>query len=245
MKLLPLVILPMALIVTGAVVANAQVALPLVVNGIDAMPQGGEDGHGIMNDAVMALLKRAGLTGTMQFLPWKRAQRETITGKNVLITGLSRTPEREASYTWLVPVFRIDRAFLSLDTPITNFEDAKTSLRRIAVTSGTAQYDILLREGFSTTQLSVINIEQQKVIPALLLTGRAEAWFAATSEVRYVLRNHPDAFRFITGPVIGESTDQYIACSRDCDPGLVAKLKAAGEEMQADGSFRAILELYQ
>lgn len=225
--------------------ARAEVVSPIIVNGINAMPQGDTEGRGIMNEAVMAALKRAGLTGTMRFRPWKRAQEETIHGKDILITALSRTPERESKFTWLFPVFNNERTFVTVGPTYTGFEAAKSALEQVAVTAGTAQLDILLARGFARSQIRVIQIENQIVIPTMLLENRADAWFVAVSEARYFLRGLPDAAKFVIGPPVGEPTEQYVACSKNCDPDLVARMRVAGEAMRADGTFDEILHRYQ
>lgn len=218
---------------------------PIVVNGIDAMPQGAADGRGIMNEAVSAALERVGLRGELRFLPWKRAQMETAQGKDILITGLSRTRERESKFTWLFPVFSNERAFTTLGETYSDFAAARASLTRIAVTSGSAQYDILMREGFSPAQIRLVQIEHQEVVPTMLLDGRVDAWFSAINEARYFLKGELAVSEFVVGPPVGVATDQYVACSRNCDPELAAKLRKAGEEMRTDGTLDAILRRCQ
>lgn len=245
MKSFRKIILSAFLAVIGPAVGYAESPSPIIVNGIDAMPQGGLDGRGIMNDAVMEALKRAGLTGKMQFLPWKRAQQDTIKGKDIIITGLSRTEERESKYTWLFSVFNNERTFVTVGAQYKSFEEAKASAKHIVVTNGSAQYDILLKEGFSPSQLGSVQIERQKNILTMLLSRHTDAWFCAISEAKYYLKDEAEASKFVIGPPVGSSTEQYVACSKDCDPDLVARMKKAGEEMKADGTIAAILQRYQ
>jgi polar amino acid transport system substrate-binding protein len=226
-------------------VASAQTA-PLTVYCIDAPPQGSAaDGHGIMADAAMEALKRAGLTGKLEFVPWGRAQADVQAGKDLLITALARIPEREPKYTWLFPVFTLGRGFATTGKTISSFAEAKANLKQIAVAIGSSQHEMLIREGFSPDQLIVQTIEKQSVIPKMLLLGRADAWFSTIPEIKYGLKGNPDASKFVIGPQVGETTQQYLACSKDCSPELVAKLKKAGEEMKADGTMDAIVARYQ
>jgi polar amino acid transport system substrate-binding protein len=226
--------------------SNAQSPSPITVMGIDALPQGrASDGRGIMTDVVMEALKRAGLSGKLEFPPWKRAQEQVIAGKDILITALSRTPEREEKYTWIFPVFKYDRSFTTLGKIYNSFAEARESIKRVAVTIGSAQHDILLREGFLPSQIYAISIERQNIIPTMLLKDRVDAWFAVTVEAKYAIKGEAEASRFVVGPPIGTSTEQFVACSKDCNAELVAKLRKAGEEMTADGTIAEIVKRYQ
>ncbi len=168
-----------------------------------------------------------------------------MNGKDILITALSRTPEREDKYTWIFPVFKYERSFVTLKQRYDSFETAKSLIKQVAVTGGSAQYDILAREGFSPAQLQIIPLERQRIIPTLLLNGRVDAWFAVTAEAKFALKNLAEASRFVVGPPVGDFTLQYVACSKDCSPELVAKLKKAGKQMEAEGTLDAIIRRYQ
>jgi polar amino acid transport system substrate-binding protein len=226
-------------------IASAQTA-PLRVLALDAPPQASStDGRGIMTDAVMEALKRAGLSGKIEFIPWKRAQEEVQAGKDLLITCLSRNAEREDKYTWLIPVFTLDRAFASTGKQVANFAEAKTAFKHIAVGLGSAPFDQLTHEGFSADQLSTIANEKQDKIPSMLLAGNVDAWFSSVAEIKYALKGQADAGKVVVGPTIGTGSVQFVACSKNCNADLVAKLKKAGEEMIADGTMKAIVAKYQ
>lgn len=225
---------------------QSEVPPRVIIRAIDAMPQGrASDGRGIMTDAAMEAARRAGLDGVLEFIPWKRAQQEVTGGRNQLITALARTPEREDKYTWIFPVFRYGRAFVTMGRKFSSFAEARVGAGHIAVEIGSSQYDMLIREGFSPEQLDLIPFDRQASIPVLLLKGRVDAWFAATAEARHVIKGLAGSDRFTVGPTLGGMTEQYLACSRDCDSDLVDRLRKAGAEMLADGTMAAIVRRYQ
>jgi polar amino acid transport system substrate-binding protein len=237
-------LLPFVALTLAADAGNSPTSM--TVNAIDLMPQGrASDERGIMTDAIMDALKRAGLTGHLQFHPWVRAQQETMEGKNILITALSRTPEREYKYTWIFPVFKYERCFVTLKQKYDTFEKARSIIKQVAVTRGSAQYDILIRRGFVKSQIQEISVERQSIIPSLLLNQRVDAWFVAIVEVKFAIRNLPDVSKFVIGPPIGDYTEQYVACSKNCSQELVAKLRKAARQMREDGSMAAIINRYQ
>jgi polar amino acid transport system substrate-binding protein len=235
-----------AILLALASLPAVAVGQTLTVMGIDSPPQASAaDGRGIMADAAMEALKRAGLSGKLEFPPWARAQEEVQAGKDILITALSRTPERENKYTWLFPVFTLDRAFASTGKPVSSFAEAKTSFKQVAVALRSAQYDMLLREGFTADQFSTLSTEKQDKIPTLLALGRVDAWFTSIAEMKYALKSSPDAEKIVIGPPIGQGTVQYLACSKDCSPDLVSKIQKVAADMKADGTMQAIIARYQ
>lgn len=221
-------------------------AAPLTVMSIDSPPQASAaDGRGIMSDAAMEALQRAGLSGKLEFPPWPRAQQEVQAGKNILITGLSRTPEREGKYTWLFPVFSLDRAFASTGAPAASFAEAKSRFKQIAVALQSAQDHMLLREGFTVDQFATLSTEKQNNIPALLVMNRVDAWFTSIAEMKFALKGNPAAAKIVIGPPIGSGSVQYVACSPDCGSDIVAGLQKAAAEMKADGTMQAVIQRYQ
>jgi polar amino acid transport system substrate-binding protein len=229
-----------------ALAPTAAAQMPLRVMAVDAPPQSrAEDERGIMSDAMMEALRRAGLEGKLEFPPWPRAQEEAQAGKDILIIALSRTPARENKYTWIYPVLKLDRAFATTGRQVSSFAEARENFHQIAVALRSAQYDILLKEGFTTDQFSTLLIERQEKIPTLLVMGRVDAWFSSIAEIKYAIRGNADAANVVIGPPVGDGTLQYLACSLDCNPDLVAKLRQAAVEMKMDGTMDAIVAMYQ
>jgi polar amino acid transport system substrate-binding protein len=244
MKVFAKFILPVALLALPFA-AQAQTD-PIRVYAPDGPPQANAiDGRGIMADAALEALKRVGMTGKIEFITWKRAQDEVMEGKDLLLTGLSRTKEREDHYTWLFPVFTMDRGFATIGKPVTSFTDAKSSLKHVAVALGGAQQGMLINEGFSADQINALSLEKEKKAPEMLLAGNVDGWFSSIVEIKYALKGKPDAGKFAISPPIGNGTVQYMVCSKNCSPELAAKLKKAGEDMKADGTLDTIMARYQ
>ncbi|MBC9250777.1 hypothetical protein A9179_10860 [Pseudomonas alcaligenes] len=193
--------------------------------------------HGLIGDVAFAVLERAGYRAVVRNAPLLRAQKRVMEGRNVLITPLSRTPERESRFTWAVNVLPLQRAFFTLDEPVTSLEAAKR-YRVIAVGTGTAQVEILRANGFREDQLHSLRLGESPV--QLLRIGRVDAWFTTIPEGRHDWDGGP-ALRM--SPPLA-ATDMYIGCSLDCDPVLVQALRKAIESMRADGSLQRMIEVY-
>lgn len=200
-----------------------------------------EGGYGMVGDVTLAALARAGYLAELKVEPWARAQRTVAGGRNQLIIPLSRTPQREALYTWIAPIMPLQRAFFSLDEPVRSFAEARQRYQRIGVGLGTAQVEILRTQGFSDRQIVTHTLGDNPVL--LLERGRIDAWFTGVPEALYIWPQHAKQ-QLQMSPVL-TSTDLYLACSRDCDAQLAANLRAAVQSLHDEGVSRRLIEAYR
>lgn len=201
-----------------------------------------EGGHGMVGDVVLTALARIGKLTHIVAEPWPRAQMRVAKGKNMLIIPLSRTPEREALYTWIASIMELERAFFSLDEPVTSFAQARQRYRRIGVGMGTAQVDILQREGFSEEQIVQLKLGDN---PAHLLSlGRIDAWFTGVPEALYIWESSAYREQNLRRSPPLASTGLYLGCSKDCDAQLVEQLRTAIRELEQSGISQRLRQAY-
>src|SRR4051812_1246354 len=69
-----------------------------------------EDGRamGIVDEAVREMARRVGHSGTIEYMPWARAQELAMRGPRVGILALTRSPERDARYRWVQRILTDD-----------------------------------------------------------------------------------------------------------------------------------------
>ncbi|MGA6104667.1 transporter substrate-binding domain-containing protein [Pseudomonas solani] len=196
--------------------------------------------HGIVGDATLLALKRAGYQVRILVAPWARAQKRTMEGRDILVIPLSRTPDREASYTWVAPIMELQRVFFTLDEPVKDFAEARARYRQVGVGLGTAQNEILRREGFDGGQIRSLVLGDK---PAQLLEmGRIDAWFTGVPEALYIWPKVSHQRLRMSPPLA--ATDLYLACSLACNPQLVDDLRKAIEALRTDGSLKRIQARY-
>lgn len=201
---------------------------------------GAEGANGIVGDVVLKAVKLAGYEPKLIPLPWNRAQRMVHLGEDLLIIPLSRTPDREADYTWIAPVMPMDRAFFSLDKRVESFDQARKTYARVAVGMGSAQEQKLREEGFSKAQIYPLKIGDNPAL--LLLLGRVDAWFNGVPESRYIWPDVSQRPLLESPPLM--SSDLYLACSKRCNPALVENLRKAVERLRADGTIARVVSHY-
>lgn len=196
--------------------------------------------HGIAGDITLRALAMAGYSANFLSPPWPRGQREVATGKDMLITPLTRTQSRENSFTWIAPILTMDRAFFSLDRRVESFDEARKAFKLIAVGIGSAQETRLHEEGFPASQIYPLKIGDN---PAqMLLKGRVDAWFNGVPETRYIWKQISD--RPLVMSRVLMTANIYLACSKDCDPQMVEKLRAALDALQTNGAMNVVEEQY-
>jgi polar amino acid transport system substrate-binding protein len=231
----------------GLVAALSVHAEDLALFTLDAPPMTmsassvGEQAHGFVADIALEAARRAGYGVTLQFLPWVRGQEAASNGENALITPLARTPEREAAYTWIAPIYRLKRAFATLDRPIDSFDEARSRLRTILVGRGSAQESTLRSMGFDDGRLIHVEIGLSEV--DMLRLGRVDAWFNSTVETEWKWRDSGFTAPLVFGRTL-YTDDIYLACSKRCAPAVADRLRAALEGVTQDGTAAAIVGRY-
>jgi polar amino acid transport system substrate-binding protein len=221
--------------------AEPTAALPVYVMVVEPMTVNAADRKGIVGDIVEEALQRAGYTALFEVLPAPRALSLTPTATNTLIIPLARLAEREQNYTWISPIIKVQRAFFTTNKAINSFEEAKRTLKKIAVSRDTAGFYILLDQGFSRDQ--IVEIKEQGVAPKMLLAGHVDGWFNPVSEANVLLPTIDKEHSIVHGIAMGESVN-YLACSKKCDTQIVDKVRGALKAMESDGSLDRIVSKY-
>lgn len=237
-----LLVVAFACLVIGVVHAD-----PLEIHIANAPPvtiTANDAGYGIVGDVALAAIAMAGYKAKIQNLPWPRSQLLVSTGKDHLIIPLSRTAEREEKFTWIAPIMPMERALFTLDAPVSSFAEAKNKYKAIAVGAGTAQLEILKQQGFSEQQIHILKLGDSPL--RMLQLGRIDAWFTGVPEGLYTwpeseLRSIAGKLRM--SPVL-HTVDLYLACSADCDAGIVRRLRSSVNSLRADGTIKKITRAY-
>lgn len=205
---------------------------------------GGEhDGQapGALHELVIELCKRINVTPAIEFLPWKRA---TVLAASSAATGifpLTRTPEREREFRWLVPLYDENYVFLAPRGRAFDVErPANTKNMKIAMLRGSSLRAVVIEMGYT-------NIVEARSIDELyrfVLAGIADAAFSEVAVVRNLLRNKfADADFVYSAPV--SQTSAWLAGSLDFTEARGASFRRAMKDMKADGTYFSTLKRYQ
>jgi len=188
---------------------------------------------GIVGDVVLEAARRVGDTLSVVVVPSPRALAEVPDRNNALRIPLARLQDSEHRFVWISQVTNVERAFFSLDRKANSFAEARQLFNSIAVARDSAGYRILIEQGFPPSQLQIAN--QGDSAPRMLQTGRVDAWYNPILEAE-LLQSKLGGQRFVRGVALG-ATEQYLACSRRCDPALVRRYAKAIDAMRQDGTL--------
>lgn len=205
--------------------------LPPLVN--ENGPPGG------LQELVAELCRRAGLRPATQFVPWRRALFLATTMPATAIYPLTRLPEREKQYRWLVPLYEENYLLLAVRGRLLPVEEMKG--KRIALLRGAAQGAILKELGF-TRLVEAASIDE---VHRFLLGGMADAAFGERRIIAASLQSRPaEEGQFETSAPL-RSTTAWLAGSLDFDDSDIDLFQRAWDAMRSDGSQRRILAKHE
>lgn len=131
--------------------------------------------EGISVDIVTSLMQRAGLTFTLEILPWNRAFRRGQSQQNTCVFPTNRTPSREHMFQWVSPTQIGGWAIYQrqdTDFQVKQLEDIKT-------------FDVVGKIGSPASQeiedtigKPIMRAASDEAAALLLYRGRADLWVA-------------------------------------------------------------------
>lgn len=195
----------------------------------------GKEIIGSGTEKVAEIMTRTGTPYSMDLLPWKRAYMELQQRPDACLFSTTRTPEREALFHWVGPTDEGDWVLLGRagrDYNLHTLEDARKL--RIGTSNGDAR-DIYLRErGFLVDPAPSDGLNADK-----LLMDRIDLWAGSLKRGNAVLRRVGWADKIVPVLVFNKIR-VYLACNRAVPQALIARMNAAVDAMQRDGTMRRI-----
>ncbi|KQW93991.1 hypothetical protein ASC94_15725 [Massilia sp. Root418] len=235
----------LAMMLLCAPLARAQVAAPLQIVTGDLPPyaiEGQPQRPGLHVEVVEQVLRRAGHPAKVGFYPWARAIALTKHTPHTAILPLTRTPEREPHFTWLMKLDTQHFVFINrqADTPVASLEQARKL--RIAVLRGSPNLDQLLNRQFSESQ--IVQATKVEDMVRLLERGMVDAVYGGNvinmEKIRASGRN-PASFQI---GMLVESADMWLAGGAGFSETEQAAWRQAYDAMLRDGSLARIYRSY-
>ena len=194
---------------------------------------------GILMELVLEMSKHLDISPDIQFLPWKRAQINTIKTSNSIIFPLTRTKSREDNYNWVCKLFDVPVMFINKrgQKIINTLEDAK-QLQKVASVIGSAQ-----GEKLKSYQLKDTIQVKGSVLYNLLNSGRVDAIYTAQPEAVYAWsqQEYEDKLQF--GATL-QVLPLWIASSKQSNQIDNKKWQQALDKIKKSGFFDKKLKEY-
>jgi polar amino acid transport system substrate-binding protein len=202
--------------------------------------EGAPSAPGAMFEVVAELTKRANLPATITFAPWPRAIYLTNNLKRTAIFPLTRTPEREKNFRWLVPLFQENYVFIANGKERFDLQHPEAMKdKRVGILRGSAMISELKASGY----LNIIETSSVNEGRRFLARGIVDAMVGDRDIVRRSLIGLPEADLFeMSKPV--RKTYTWLGGSLDFTEAEAAQLEKAMASMVEDGTYARILKKY-
>lgn len=229
----------------GAARAEPGPAAPLRVVSGDLPPfaiEGQPQRPGVLAELVEELMRRCGQALQVEFYPWARAVQMAAQQPRVAILPLTRTPEREGAYQWLLKLYVQRFVFINLAgrAPIQRAEQARQ--QRIAVLRASANLALLQRHRFSDTQ--VVQASSVGDMLRLLERGHVDAVYGSELIILDKIRSSGrDPARFQVGLEL-EAGEVWLAAGSGVEAAERARMLEVQQAMLRDGSIERLFRAY-
>ena len=216
--------------------------LPLYITTENSPPGSMQEGGKIIGsatDKVREALARSAVSYSIDMQPWKRAYTAAVLRPDGCVYSTTRTPEREPLFKWAGPtdegewvlLGRADRQY-----KLRTLEDARGL--RIGTYHGDARDDYLRARGYL-----VDPAPNDLINPPKLMMNRIDLWAAGLRRGSGVLALNGWSGKIV--PVLTfNRVKLYLACNLAVPDATIAKLNAAFEAMERDGTARRLERKY-
>ncbi len=197
-------------------------------------------GQGLVQEVVEEMARRIGHSGSIEYMPWARAQQIAMSEPNVGILSLTRSPEREDKYRWLAKIVTDDLVLVGgQGVDVSSLDKAKSRPTGVLLRSGA---EALLREkGFTRVEPA----PEEWLNAKKLKERRIDAWLAPRLMVIYATQEvQGDLGTLYFGEIV-RASDIYLAASKSLPDAEAAKWGKALESMKVDGSYDRIVQKYR
>ncbi len=195
---------------------------------------------GLGTEVVREILRRAGLTATIEVVPWARGYRYATTLPRVGLFVTTRTTEREPLFKWVGPISATRAYFYSLrgaHVRLKSLTEAR-DLESVVVPREWYLHQMLRGQGFDNLHPVASPLEAIR----MLVGGRTpvialdDITLESTSRQANVKAAALEPVLPITEAL------QFLAFSLDTPDEVVQRCQKALDEMRADGTYASLYE---
>jgi polar amino acid transport system substrate-binding protein len=198
---------------------------------------------GVLVELVEELLRRGGQPAKVEFFPWARAMQMATSGTpRIAILPLTRTPEREPRFQWLLKLYVQHFVFINRSDrpPVQSLEQARGL--RLTVLRASPNLAQLQRHGFDEQR--IVQASSVEDMLRLLERGHVDAIYGGdVINMDKVRGSGRDPARFQVGMTL-ESGEVWLAASGGVEPAELERLREAHQSMLRDGSIERLFRTY-
>lgn len=176
---------------------------------------------GLATELVEATFQKAGISYSLELLPWARAYSMAETTPGTCVYSTTETPERKDKFLWVGPLVSNDWVLMGRaegGPSVSKLEDAKS--HTIGGYNGDAIAVFLEQQGYKV-ELS----PRDDLNPAKLANGRIDFWATGSESGPYLAQQM--GVKGLKTVTSFKSTVMSLACNKGTDPAIIAKLRTS------------------
>nr|BFD32177.1 ABC transporter substrate-binding protein [Pigmentibacter ruber] len=182
----------------------------------------------------------------MNWLPWKRAQEETLANsdKKSFIIPFTRNAEREPNYNWVSKLYDAETVFITKKGTAKLNTIAEAKGKKIGVLLGSSYEAAIANEKNGLTKSDIEGVPNDSTNAKKLEAGKIYAWYTGVIGAIATFNAEKmaiDSFEFGNKIDIEEN---YIATSKGTAKELVDKVKDAIDSFKKTAEYKAIIKKY-
>lgn len=232
----------LALAPPGAV-AQALAPLRVVTGDLPPFAVDGQPEHpGVLVELVELLLRRCGQPARVEFFPWARALATASSQPRIAILPLTRTPERDPQFQWLLKLYVQHFVFINRvgQPPVASVEQARPL--RLVVLRGSPNLAQLQRHGFNTGQVTQASSVDDML--RMLDRGVVDAIYGGdVINMDKVRSSGRDPAAYQVGVTL-ESGEIWLAASAGFSDAERQQLKEAHQALLREGAVERLFRAY-
>jgi polar amino acid transport system substrate-binding protein len=206
---------------------------PLAIEAAPAAP-------GAVHEIVSELMRRSKMQARIDFVPWQRALFLASRTTRSAIFPLTRSPEREGQFRWLVQLYQGSFVFMSLKgNGFDVHQPTPDKQPRIGVLRGSMMIKMLKDRGYK----SIVEASTVDENARMLRRGMVDAVAGERAIYRASLKRLFEHGYRTSEPIA--VTGMWLAGSLDFSEADAAMLQKALKDMIDDGSYARILKKYE
>jgi ABC-type amino acid transport substrate-binding protein len=196
--------------------------------------------RGALVEMVEELAKRTGATANIQFVPWRRALFLTTSRTRSAVFPLTRSPEREAQYRWLAPLYRENFVFITVKgAAVNSLSPTLGKSARIAILRGSLMVKFLHEQGYP----NIVEASSVDEGVRFLQRGIVEAVCGDLEILQATLGDRLRTHHVISDTV--RETSTWLGGSLDFTEADALRFEEAMKSMIGDGSYASIVKKYK
>lgn len=167
--------------------------------------------------------------------PLKRAMRSVQSNTASVLFGVARTPEREADFTWVSPMYEVKTGYVTTTKSIENGYNFRA---KYCVHGGSPMEQLLIARG----ETDVISLLTDERCLDMLEQGMVSVWFTEFNVARYLAKKHQVAAELKFGKAV-QSMVLYVAVAKNFPTEDLQKLEQICTQAKALNENDAFVSL--